>query len=169
MGNNAGEMTSGLGIGFFRSNRATNYFNWVNLFSHLKCSFVRGGTSSPELWDLKISNQKCHMKSLSRPRPSRSTTWERIYKTRRLKFCFSLSIGWNKIVHQENNSVLVEILVSLFSCFVNPFPEGGETQEKYDSWARIFRRQFSKKCTFGSKSVTKSLVVDTRPKSQNFL
>ena len=37
-------------------------------------------------------------------------------------FCFSLPIGPNKIVHQENNNIRREFLVSLFSCFVNPFP-----------------------------------------------
>ena len=29
----------------------------------------------------------------------------------------------NKIVQQESNTILGEILVSLFSCFVNPFSE----------------------------------------------
>ena len=32
------------------------------------------------------------------------------------------SIGRNKIVHQENKNFLGEIIVSFFSCFVNPFP-----------------------------------------------
>ena len=32
------------------------------------------------------------------------------------------SIGRNKIVHQENKNILGEIIVSFFSCFVNPFP-----------------------------------------------
>ena len=36
--------------------------------------------------------------------------------------CFTLPIGPNEIVQQENNNILDEILVSLFSCFVNPFP-----------------------------------------------
>ena len=39
-----------------------------------------------------------------------------------VKFCFSLSIGSNKIVQQENNNILGGILVSVFSCFINPFP-----------------------------------------------
>ena len=37
------------------------------------------------------------------------------------KFCFSLPVGRNKIVHQENNNILGENIVSLFSCFVNTF------------------------------------------------
>ena len=37
-----------------------------------------------------------------------------------------LPISRNKIVHQENNNILGEIIVSLFSCFYNPITgEGG--------------------------------------------
>ena len=39
-----------------------------------------------------------------------------------IKCCFSLSIGPNQIVQQENNNILGEVLVSLFPGFVNPFP-----------------------------------------------
>ena len=46
-------------------------------------------------------------------------------KRKGVKFCFSPPIGWNKIDHQENKNILGEILVSLFSSFVNPFPCGG--------------------------------------------
>ena len=35
------------------------------------------------------------------------------------KFWFFLPIGRNEIVHQENNNILGEIILSLF---VNPFP-----------------------------------------------
>ena len=35
------------------------------------------------------------------------------------KFWYSLPVGRNKIVHQENNNILGEIIASLFSCFVN--------------------------------------------------
>ena len=35
-----------------------------------------------------------------------------------VKFFFSLPIGPNKIVQQENNNILGDILVSLFSCFL---------------------------------------------------
>ena len=43
-------------------------------------------------------------------------------KRKEVMFCFSLPIGPNKIVPQENNNILGEILVS-FPCFLNPFPE----------------------------------------------
>ena len=39
------------------------------------------------------------------------------------QFCFSLTIGPNEVVQQESNNILGEILVSLFSCLFNPFPE----------------------------------------------
>ena len=39
-----------------------------------------------------------------------------------VKFCFCLPIGPNKIVQQENNDIFGEILGSLSSVFLNPFP-----------------------------------------------
>ena len=39
------------------------------------------------------------------------------------QFYFSLTIGPNEVVQQENINILGEILVSLFSCLFNPFPE----------------------------------------------
>ena len=38
------------------------------------------------------------------------------------KVLFSLPIGSDKIVQQEKNNILGGILVSVFSCFVSPFP-----------------------------------------------
>jgi len=35
---------------------------------------------------------------------------------------YFLPNGRNKIIRQENKNILNEIIVSLFSCFVNPFP-----------------------------------------------
>jgi len=40
-----------------------------------------------------------------------------------VKFCFSPPIGPNKIVQQENNNILDEILVSLFNFSFNPLPD----------------------------------------------
>ena len=36
---------------------------------------------------------------------------------KQVKFCFYIPIDPNKIVQQENNNILDEILVSLFNCF----------------------------------------------------
>ena len=42
---------------------------------------------------------------------------EIFYFNKQAKYCFPLPIGPNKIVQQENNYILDEILVSLFDCF----------------------------------------------------
>ena len=54
-----------------------------------------------------------------------------------VKFCFSLPNGPNKIVTQENNNILGETLVSLFSCFVNPVKPGVSEKQTCESWKSI--------------------------------
>ena len=43
--------------------------------------------------------------------------------TNRKELQFVSPIDPNKIVQQENNDILDEILVSLFNCFLNPLPD----------------------------------------------